>query len=302
VRFLCPRRRAAVWLFATAHRSGEWPDGPRSIPSMSGGCFRPSLTTAEPGSWCFYALDVGTAVCDVQRASSLPRRTGRTFLTSRCRAAVLRHGNVMGHGVANMFLCPRRRATVCDHGWFHAVAADIEFLCPRRRAAVCDLQVQDQGMSMPERFLCPRCRAVVCDRRRHARRRHADGSVSMPSMSGGCLRPMPSGGGCDLRVWCPFRHPPVTGGRTTSDPWPAAARQPLTRQFPVRQPTRPGPILTGPSGQWVRRPIAAIPRCPPLRSRLCCCLAGGVLNQLSIARWPDRLLCANARGEGLPDR
>jgi hypothetical protein len=43
--------------------------------------------------------------------------------------------------------------------------------------------------------------------------------VSMPSMSGGALRGMPSHGACDLGVWRPLRHPPGTGARRASF-WP----------------------------------------------------------------------------------
>ena len=76
-----------------------------------------------------------------------------------------------------------------------------------------------------------------------ALRRHDDGHatltnqpVSMPSMSGGALRRMPSQGVCDLGVWCPLRHPPVSVARKASFRRLNVTTMPLTREFAVRQP------------------------------------------------------------------
>jgi hypothetical protein len=81
-----------------------------------------------------------------------------------------------------------------DYPEFHP---DGLFLCPRRRAGYCYLPV----LEAPLTFLCPRRRAGYCDRvRRREPRLHQD--VSMPSTSGGVLRPSRESLSCNPFLPC----------------------------------------------------------------------------------------------------
>jgi hypothetical protein len=185
-----------------------------------------------------------------------------------------------------VFLCPRCRAGLCNLCFTPSVRL-APFLCPRCRAGLCDGSIFAIPVSFL--FLYPRCRAGLCDPRsttqstatslsfyaldvgrgfatlacnQRAQRR---AEVSMPSMSGGALRRMPSQGTCDLGVWCPLRHPPGSVARKASFRRRSVTGMPLTSEFAVRQPRPKMLVANTPVPARRCRPHShhdAVPRSP----------------------------------------
>ena len=202
-RFLCLRCRAGLCDMLTT--TGSLTTTTVSMPSVSGGALRLGHGALDSRYLLrFYALGVGRAL----RRSTTECRAGLCDLQHHRRPPGVR--SVSMPSVPGGALRQPWKLTDIDRAYL------LEFLCPRCRAGLCDGPVLPSGDVKANPFLCPRCRAGLCDRRPH-QGKIAHLVVSMPSVSGGALRRIAPDGTSDLRVWCPFRQPPVTGAYERCD-------------------------------------------------------------------------------------
>ena len=159
-----------------------------SMPSMSGGALRPRRRqqAARSGTG-FYALDVGRGFAtrqpvrlSIERAAvSMPSMSGGA-LRRVDPLRVRRHAKVSMPSMSGGALRhrPHLVSPCARNPRFYALDVGRGFAT---RACICRRSLLG--------FLCPRCRAGLCDADRVGSARDAT-AVSMPSMSGGALRPL----------------------------------------------------------------------------------------------------------------